>query len=295
MLDFNHLITRPGVDVQVFTLPSGVTNTQIHTWKKPRGPFSMMSGIVIGNGNSGGSGFTRTAGSAGGGGGGGGGGGSARIMIPIDYIPDILYTQVSAQLSGVTSYIACHPNMQGTTAYALSNGSSAGVGGNGTGAAAGSGGAGATVPVIGNMALAGLGNYMMIAGIAGSAGGAQTGAAGGNLSFPTNGGLCGGGLGGGGTTSADFAGGQYTIAAGTVISDSRPLVNSPGSNPGAHGFTLWKPFFNYGGLGGGSSNTGVGGRGGDGAYGAGGGGGGAGTTGGAGGIGGQGVVIIICW
>jgi hypothetical protein len=53
--------------------------------------------------------------------------------------------------------------------------------------------------------------------------------------------------------------------------------------------------FNYPGMGGGSSNAGVGGNGGDGGFGCGGGGGGGGTTGGTGGTGGAGLVVMIAW
>jgi hypothetical protein len=296
MLDLNHLIKRPGIDVQVFAMPSDVTQTQFHTWTRPRGSFSTLYGLCIGGGNLGGNGFTRVAGAAGGGGGGGGSSGHARIILPIDYVTQTLYIQVSAVNSGVRSYICAHPDAQATTAYALSSGTTAGVGGNGTGAAAGAGGSAASVPVINDMSLAGIGNYVLVAGQAGSAGGAQTGAAGSNLGLPTGGVVCMGGTGGGGTTSADFAGGPINISAGAYLSDIRPIQAPSGSNRGADGFTIWKPFFNFPGMGGGSSNAGVGGNGGIGnAYGVGGGGGGAGTTGGAGGSGGPGVVIIICW
>lgn len=296
MLDLNHLIKRPGIDVQVFAMPSGATQKQFHTWTRPRGSFSTLYGLCIGGGNLGGNGFTRVAGAAGGGGGGGGSSGHARIILPIDYVTQTLYIQVSAVNSGVVSYICAHPSAQATTAYALSSGTTAGVGGNGTGAAAGAGGAAGAVPVINDMSLAGIGNYVMVAGQAGSAGGAQTGVAGTAQTFPTGGTICMGGTGGGGTTSADFAGGGITAITGSYLSDIKPPAAAGGSNKGTDGFTFWKPFFNFPGMGGGSSNAGVGGNGGVGnAYGAGGGGGGAGTTGGTGGKGGPGIVIIICW
>ena len=61
------------------------------------------------------------------------------------------------------------------------------------------------------------------------------------------------------------------------------------------GAMLGNYFWNYAGVGGSSSNTGVGGAGGYGSYGCGGGGGGGGTTGGRGGDGGPGLVIMIAW
>ena len=301
MLDFNHLITRPGVDVQVFTLPSTVTNTQWHMWNRPRG-VSVSTILCIGGGGAGGSGFTRTAGSAGGGGGGGGSAPHSTFTFLLDLLPSSLFVQVGrggdavSGITGIISQVCIVPNNTAAlNVLAISGVASGGGGGNGSAGASGTGGGAGTSADISSSPLAGLSIFNNSPGQSGAAGGAQTGAAGGNTTIAITGGLCQGGSGGGGTTSADFAGGGITAIANSLLSDIRQPLAPAGSNPGAHGVTLWKPFFCFAGLGGGSSNTGVGGRGGDGAYGSGGGGGGAGTTGGLGGVGGNGLVIIVSY
>lgn len=305
MLDFNHLITRPGVDVQVFTLPSTVTNLQWHTWNRPRGTaFSQM--LAIGGGGGGGGGFTRSAGSAGGGGGGGGSSGHAQLAIPLELLPDMLYIQVAlggagvstgTAATGLVSYISFFPIQSAAFNNILASTLVSGGGGSaGTISAAGTGGGiGTATTVATGNPLAGLGIWNSTVGHAGTAGGAQTGAAGVSINFPAIGLLTMGGTGGGGTTSADFAGGSIAALTNSLLSDIRPDRAQAGSNPGSGGFNVMKPFFSFPGMGGGSSNTGVGGRGGDGFYGSGGGGGGAGTTGGRGGDGGNGLVIIVSY
>lgn len=97
------------------------------------------------------------------------------------------------------------------------------------------------------------------------------------------------GAGGGGTTSADFAGGAVT-GAGRCPTIPGGIAGSFPGNPGYAGPILPPTF--CGGSGGGSSNTGAGGAGGDGAAGSGGGGVGAGTLAGVGGRGGDGFAYV---
>lgn len=305
MLDINHLITRPGVDVQVFTLPSTVTNLQWHTWNRPRGTaFSQM--LAIGGGGGGGGGFTRVAGAAGGGGGGGGSSGHAQLAIPLELLPDMLYIQVALGGAGVSSgtggtgmisYISFFPNQSAAFNNILASTIASGGGAaSGTASAAGTGGgAGSATTVATGNPLAGLGIWNSTVGQAGSAGGAQTGTNGVNIAFPTIGLLTMGGTGGGGSGGSDHSGGAINAVANSLLSDIRPTNAAAGSNPGSSGFNVMKPFFSFPGMGAGSSNAGVGGRGGDGFYGSGGGGGGAGTTGGRGGDGGNGLVIIVSY
>lgn len=161
--------------------------------------------------------------------------------------------------------------------------------------AEGAGGAAGTIPVIGSMPLAGLGQFALIAGQVGVAGGVQTGAVGANTTIATTSCLTQGGAGGAGVTAADFAGGGVTAINNSFMGTQIPASAVAGSNPGSSGQTVWKPFFNFAGMGGASSNAGVGGGGGTGAFGSGGGGGGGGTTGGLGGSGGSGLVVIVSW
>ena len=139
-------------------------------------------------------------------------------------------------------------------------------------------------------------DVVAIGGTNGGAGGAVAGAAGGVGTLAH--GLCASGAGGGGTTSADFAGGAGPTTPSANYYPATMAGGAAGSNPGRDG-ALWLPhpgvgIYSQGGTGGGSSNTGAGGAGGNAAQGgSGGGGGGAGTTGGAGGRGGAGYIVIV--
>jgi len=290
-------------NVQIFTTPSTVTNTQWHIWNKPVG-VTNISIICIGGGGGGGGGFGSTAGSARGGGGSGGSSGVTRVNVPAICLPDRLYIQVGAGGagvssgtggSGVLSYVSVHPNTTASNIVALSGAAGAVGGGTGTGAAVGAAGTAGTIAVIGSMPLAGYGLFNVIAGQIGVAGGAIAGAVGTAQTIPTTSVITSGGTGGAGSTSADFAGGLWTSISNSLISESRPATPAAGTFDGSGGFALWKPMFFFGGTGGSSSNTTAGGNGGNGSYGSGGGGGGAGvTTGGRGGDGGSGIVIITC-
>lgn len=305
-MDFGHFPTNKGAAEVFYVIGSAtVDSSQWRTWSKPRGK-TMCQIFCMGSGAGGGGGFTRAAAAAGGGGGGGGSGGVIRGIFQLDLLPDTLHLQVgaggvggaagAAGSPGILSYVSIDPSSSAVSVLLRSSNAVPTAGGGGTGAAAGTAGAGGTITTVASqMALGGLGLYREIAGQGGTAGGAQTGANGAAQSIPVTGIVCMGGTGGGGTTSADFAGGIITASANTRISEYRPQNALAGSNDGSGGYLLESPFWSFPGMGGGSSNTGVGGRGGDGGPGSGGGGGGAGTTGGRGGAGGPGMIIITCW
>jgi len=306
MLDTFDLPTPYGdADIQIFNYPSTVTNTQWHTWIKPRGK-AMMNIICIGGGGGGGGGFTAAAAAARGGGGSGGSSAVTRVTIPLHLVPDKLFVQVGqggkgvgsgggTAGSGVLSYVAIAPNTTASNVIAVSGNAATVGGGTGTGAAVGAAGTAGTIATIANCPLAGLGHFDFIAGQIGVAGGAVAGGNGTAQTIPVTSVITTGGTGGGGTTSADFAGGAWTAITSSWLSEQRPATPAAGSNNGSGGFPIWKPLFFFGGTGGSASNAGVGGNGGNGSYGSGGGGGGGGTTGGRGGDGGSGIVIITCW
>lgn len=306
MLDtFNFPSQYGAADVQIFNMPSTVTNLQWDTWLKPRGK-SMMNIICIGGGGGGGGGFTGAAAAARGGGGSGGSSAVTRVTMPLHLVPDRLFVQVGAggqgvgsgggtAGSGVLSYVAVAPNTTAANIIAISGAAGAVGGGTGTGAAVGAAGTAGTIGVIGSMPLAGLGHFNMIAGQIGVAGGAVAGANGTAQTIPVTSVITTGGSGGAGTTSADFAGGAWTAISNSLLSEQRPATPTSGSVNGSGGVAIWQPLFFFGGTGGSASNTGIGGAGGNGSYGSGGGGGGGGTTGGRGGNGGSGIVIITCW
>lgn len=308
---------RPGtaVDVQVYIgiTPVGSVGNYWQCWTKPNG-VSMVHIFALSSGSGGGGGFSRAAGNPGGGGGGGASGGQSSLLIPAMMLPDQLFMYVPNGGAGVTSgagtagevtYVAMYPASTGlvTTNMVLAAASgTGGGGGTGTAGAVGSAGSAAGASTLAAGPFAGPGFTQFLAGQSGTAGGAVAGAAGGALTIVATGLRCTGGTGGGGTTNADFAGGGVTAITNSYLSANRPIAAAAGSNPGSSGyasaFQYWPssmPFFFWGGLGGGSSNTGVGGPGGKGGFGGGGGGGGAGTTGGRGGDGGSGVVVITCW
>jgi hypothetical protein len=305
MLDVFHIPQAfgPNADVQIFNVPSTVSNLEWHTWLKPRGK-SMVYMLAMGGGAGGGGGFTAAAGNARGGGGGGGSSAVISLVCPTFLLPDRLFIQVGAggqgvssgggtAGSGVNSFIAFAPDNTGINLVVQACSVVPTGGGTGTGAAVGAAGVAGTVPA----GFVVFGPFLGTAGAAGAAGGAVAGAAGVSVSFIGLGKPM-GAPGGGGTTSADFAGGGITGVANSLVSDFRPQPAAAGSNDGSGGFLLGPPsapWWSYCGLGGGSSNAGVGGNGGNGGPGAGGGGGGGGTTGGRGGNGGNGLVIIACW
>lgn len=312
MLDLSHIPTGYGSgDVQIFTCPSTVNQSQWHDWIKPRGK-SMFMMLAISGGGGGGGGFTAAAAAARGGGGSGGNSGITRLTGPAIFLPNRLFIQVGAggigvgsgggtAGSGVLSYVAAGIStvtpgtVQPTNIICVSGAVAPVGGGTGTGSAVGALGAAGTIAT---NATCPLGAYpfiqSFIAGTAGVAGGAVAGAIGPPQAIPTATPFW-GATGGAGTTGADFAGGAFTAQADSLMSECRPDTAAAGSNNGAGGYTIWQPFFSYGGGGGAASNAGVGGNGGPGGYGCGGGGGGGGTTGGKGGDGGSGLILIVVW
>jgi hypothetical protein len=268
-------------------------------WKSfllPRGK-SHVGILCVGSGAGGGSGFSAAAATARGGGGGGGSAALVRAIFQREALPDQLF--INAALGGLPgaagalSRVTIRPDTIIQNSILVSGAAAPTAGGNGAAAAVGSAGAAGTVTtttICGAFSAWAL-SFVAILGVVGSAGGAVAGGAGTSLSWGTAGLPLIGGAGGGGTTSADFAGGGY-FGAGWQPTLAGGLA---GSNRGNDGLLFPSPLASLGGTGGGSSNAGVGGAGGDGAMGSGGGGGGAGVTGGAGGRGGPGLVLISCW
>lgn len=254
----------------------------------------MLSILAVGAGGAGGAGFSAAAGAARGGGGGGGSGTISRLIAPTALLPQTLFVHVGLGGTGAGGWSVVRVLPEGSITTTLpplslvtSPGGNPGAAGSGT-----AGGAGGTIPTgVQHGAYSALGALASIGGQAGVAGGAQTGAAGTTVTWAALGLFTSPGAGGGGTTSADFAGGAIN---GVGFCPTIP-GGLAGSNDGLAGFELRLPPTFTGGSGGGSSNTGVGGAGGAGSFGSGGGGGGGGTTGGLGGRGGDGLVIITAW
>jgi hypothetical protein len=294
-----------GVNIQIFAAPYVTLATFIpdQVWKKPAG-CSMVNIYAIGSGAGGGGGHSAAAGVRRGGGGGGGGSASTRLTIPAIFVPDMLHIQLgvggaggaanSAGAQGQDTVVGIHPLLSVLTnilvVHATADATGGGGGGNDSEGAAGGAGTAATISL---MPLAGAGVVTFNAGQGGSTGGVRD-VGGTALAIPVTGATCTGGTGGGGIESANQAGGAFTAITESLLSDNRPIVGGAGV-AGRDGRTLWKPFFNFGGTGGGSVNASAGTNGGIGSYGCGGGGGGGGTTGGTGGQGGGGLVIITSW
>jgi hypothetical protein len=316
MIDFSHIASTPGYDVQYFVGGVNTTLVQWQTWRKPRGA-KMIYMLGVGGGASGGAGFTGTT--AAGGGSGGGSGGQSTVIIPAAFVPDTLYIQcgaggigpaTSAALSvvGLPTYVAIEPD---TTLTAIMTVLFANPGANGTaGASATAGGTAttaATAATIAQMPLAGRGFYTLLAGQIGTAGGAGTGTTAGIIqTLPTTGLMVSGGTGGGASgTTGNFGGTFANVGLGqdifpTIFGGNSAVTSTPatgGANYIARNFLM-----NYGGTGGGGATTttgGIAGPGSDGAPGCGGGGGAGATTQNAtlskAGNGGPGFVYIITW
>jgi hypothetical protein len=319
MLDFNHILSTPGYDIQQFYGTTGTTLLQWQTWKKPRGINWVY---MIGVGGAGGGGTGRNTATTSGGGGGGGTGGQSTLLIPAQFVPDTLYIQAGAGglggtttgstgNNGVPTYVCIEPSTTLTTNMTVLLAQNGGAGGAG-GAAGGTAGLAGSAAVIGQMPLAARGVYTLLVGQAGTAGGTVTPVAGTNLSPPTTGLMVTGGAGGGGASAAAGAvGGSILTLGGMLGTDFFALPISGGSaavgavpaGAGRPGVVSKNYLMNFGGAGGGGCSggnaAGIAGAGGDGAPGCGGGGGGApnsvATTVAKGGDGGPGFVIIISW
>ena len=298
MLDFNHILTGPNIDVQTFIgqaqTTAGAATGEWKTWRKPRGArFVYM--IAVGGGASGG--VALNSGTTSGGGPGGGSGAQSTLFIPAMFLPDVLYIQaglggaqpaalVSAALgvAGTITYVALEPwntlSAQLTVLFA-SPGTATTTATTTTG---GTGGTAAVIATIANMPLAGRGAYQFFAGQAGTAGGtnANPGVA---QTYPTTGLMVQGGAGGGGNNGATGSSGGLIALAG--FGDNFPQipggVAASGATPAGAGAggTMLKTFqYTGGGGGGGASATagGVAGAGGPGGPGCGGGGAGGSNT-----------------
>ena len=265
--DQNSVLFTPTGVAQIFEVPETARSLDI---------------MIVGPGGNGGAGFSAAAAAARGGGGGGASGGVTRIRITNLILPRVLY--VNPGLVGQPSYVGLQPANISASNIGLAN--AGGSGGTGSGAAGGAPGTAAAVSSLAAAIGSWLGIHEFTAGIAGIIGGAQTGVAGGSITWGALG--ISPGASGGGTTSADFSGGNIT-GAGLMPTNTGGAAGSNNGNPG-----YWRQdlLIGQGGSGGGSSNAGVGGAGGSGAPGCGGGGGGGGTTGGAGGAGGSGFIYI---
>lgn len=295
--------------VSMFTTMGGAVGTSWQTWQ-PNPDETMAYIICVGGGGSGAGGFTGSAGAIRGGGGGGGAAGQTRCIIPLMFLPKILYispgaggASVAASTNGnpgTLSYVCVAPNTTAANVIVQSGAARA----SNTVATAGSGttaGAGGTAETISTVLLCVVGQWgllQFLAGKAGAAAGAVTGAAGGSNTLYTVG-CSNGGAGGASTPAANtnFAGGAQTGAGIWPTMPGGTAGGNPGS--GATGYNnMFEMILPYGGTGGGTGGTAltVAGNGGDGGFpGGGGGGGGGGVTGGRGGKGGDGCVWIISW
>ena len=315
MLDFNHILSNPGYDVQQFYGDSTTTLTQWHTWRKPRG-VKWVYLLGVGGGGSGGTGVN--TGTTSGGGAGGVSAAQSSVLIPAMFVPDILYIQAGAGGQGPTTsaaqgtagqptYVSIEPDSTLTSnmtlLYALG-----GTVTSATVATTTTGGAAGTAPIaatIGNMPLAARGYYTLLAGVAGATGGSST-TAGTSVTLPATGLMVTGGTGGGGCNgTTGSAGGAFNTVTGSLGQDFFPalagglaaVTSTPGRNGGS--FIAKNFMMNYGGTGGGGATTTSGGTAGAGATGApgcGGGGSGGGNTTNTtlkAGDGGPGFVIII--
>lgn len=308
MLDFFDLPNAQRAETTVFIGNApGSGHLGFHAWVRPRGK-SMVHILLVGAGGDGGTGAIGAVSTAAGGGG-GGSGSMCRVIMPADFLPEILYVRVNGSASGgqssvtITPDIALGPNSNHLIALANRGGN----GGNASGATAGAAGTTATAPNAADLRLS-WPFATVVQGHAGSAGG--TTVAGTALSLPQNGQLVTGGTGGGGLGNAGSTGSAGGVINGSGIFPTLPGGTAAGASTtrpgnGAAGIQpVNKVFYFYGGTGGGSTAgnaTGAGlvqASGGNGSWGCGGGGSGGaltGSTAGSPGKGGPSFCIITCW
>ena len=321
MLDFSHLPTNTGVNVQSFFGTSdsaGQTTSNLVDWKvwvKPRG-INWVYMIGVGGGGSGVGGTFTGASAASVGAAGGGSGAQTVVLIPAMFVPERLYIQTGlggrqpaaitsamSSVSGTATYVSIEPLTTSVSNnyyfFLYANGASGQFGGSATALSS-------------NYALAGRAVFTSnFVGYNGSSAGASGSGAGGNVNigvgtlYPglmVTGGAASGGKNTTGATQG-LAGsvtpsplGHFPAAYGGITSSSG--VNATAGSDGG----IIKPYQYYGGAAGGTggfaaSNPGAdGGAGGNGGPGCGGGASGPGyaTTGRAG-NGGDGFVHIISW
>ena len=311
MLDFNHIMNTPGMDIQTFYGDASTTLVQWKTWTKPRGAKFVYI-IAVGGGASGGCSVNTAV--TGGGGPGGGSGAQSNLFIPAMFLPDILYIQagaggqqpatlVSAALgvAGTITYVAFEPFTTLAAQLTVLFASPATATTAATTTTGGTGGTAAVIATIANMPLAGRGAYQFFAGQAGTAGGTSGPTSGVAQTYPTTGLMVMGGTGGGGASNGGTApGGAIT---GVGFGDNYPSITggTVSGGSGSAGIIL-KPFQLTGGTGGGATGgtaSSPAGSGGNGAPGCGGGGAGgsntANTTLARPGDGGPGFVYIYSW
>lgn len=300
MMDVAGLPSKTTGDVQIFNTPSlGADDWKI--WNRPKWA-SMLYILCVGGGAGGGGGFSGAAGAGQRGGGGSGGlSGMSRLTIPAFLLPERLYLWVGAggqgnnsaggaAGSGVLSYVSVYPAIAALNTVLLSGAAAPTGGVASAGTAGGAAGGGGTIAVIGSCPLAGLGFFEFVVGRVGNSGGG--GGAGGATQLADSIVIWVAGS-GSGVVATDVAGAGCSNQIGTHMLSFQPAGAAAGSNNGSAGPTEWGGLTLWGGMGGASSNAGIGGDGGRGAPGAGGGGGGGGTTGGRGGNGGDGIIVIV--
>lgn len=318
MLDFSHVISTPGVNIDTFFGgSSAIANTSNSfagdwkSWTKPRG-INWIYMIAVGGGSSGTAGTATNTNAAAAGATGGSSGSQSMLLIPAMFVPNQLFILpgsggrltgtygvgwVSGQVQfGTSTFVAVEPITTLVSNFILvmlaaHNGSNGGS------------------PSLGQQSLAGRGVFNAIGSQAGGAAGATQTGAGGSITAPTTGLMVTGGAGSGGkdvTGSTRGTSGSVSISSGlggtipTILAGVQATTGVD-ATAGGNG-SMIKPYQFLGGAGGGSGGfaaSGVGDFGGDGGRGGPGCGGGAGgpgyTTPGRGGDGGDGFVIIVSW
>jgi hypothetical protein len=253
MLDLGHLYNTSNRSIQYFSTPGSWV-----TWNKPR-YCSFIRILCIGAGGGGGQGGAILSSYATGGGG-GGSGAMTYVIIPANFLPDILYVfcALGSTLAGEASYVSVAPNNSGIYTVCAANGGGYGDGGpaGNSYAAGGSGGSASSASSL----ILGSVYAFTYAGQAG--GGASAGQVGEDLNYPTTGLLLSGGGGGGGYYSGVGFGAQrggyiYSPTSQTSVYNIFQTITN-----GSSGIELYKPLLSTGGSGGGlggSSNGGAGG------------------------------------
>lgn len=305
MLDLFDVPSNTQADVKIFKADSVGSRIGWQQWTRPRGK-TMAYMVCIGGGGNGGTGVIG-ANSTAAGGGGGGSGGQSTLLIPIVFLPEVLWVTVTTGIG--VSQISLSPNNVVNSNVLI--GPAGSSGGSASGATAGAAGAGATVNPLSNSCLAGMGIFTFLGGQAGIIGG-TTGAAP-DLTLPTTGLVVTGGTGGAGLGTPlenGFKGGDFVVPAAPTIFVPQlggvgPTLATNPANPGSNGFRGFGGLlYSYGGTGG-SSTHGLasagglvqasGGKGGPGSGGGGMGGALTGSTAAVAALGGEALCYIICW
>lgn len=137
--------------------PRGTGANDWQPYSIPKGAVRLLI-IAVGGGGGGGNGFGAAAAAARGGGGGGGSGGVSKTLMPVGFLPPVLFIQpgIGGAPVGAGGTTRVSVNRGTNAAETILTATGGGAGGTGTGSAAGTAGGASAIATTGNTMYSGL-------------------------------------------------------------------------------------------------------------------------------------------